>query len=193
MAGPHMAPWSMSACSLESAPVASSQRYATTLIPIRYRVYKKALNDGDHARQFERDRVPFVPDHDGQRTAERRFLQDADIGAGAQPDLAQVAQNLRHLLGDTVNLRPRTDVELPVRTDLRIVENRDQTFLDASRDSVFEPACFAVDLVPRHPQDFGQEALGQAVPAHHAHRDLEPLPREFCLAARPVLDVAFIG
>src|SRR5579875_3126730 len=38
-----------------------------------------------------------------------------------------------------------------------------------------------------------RKGLEIAVRVMRRHRHLEPLPREFCLAARPVLDVAFIG
>lgn len=80
---------------------------------------------------------------------------------------------------------------MTVRTNLRIPEHRDQSLFDTRRNRMFEAARFGADLVPPESENLGEEALGEAMAAHHADGDLEALDRQFDVAARPMLDKSF--
>src|SRR5579871_5722873 len=92
---------------------------------------------------------------DRDRSSERRLLDDLETRAGTQSHLAQVAQDLRHLLGDARDRHARAGLDLrernslahrfgeilgrdwmAVRTRLRVSERGDEPFFDAIGDRV---------------------------------------------------------
>ena len=71
-------------------------------------------------------------------------------------------------------------------------EHLDQAGLDLVGDDVLPAARLEVGLLPRQPDDVGQQPLGQAVLAHHALGDRPALRGERQRPA-PDLDVALVA
>ena len=103
-------------------PTLISHKKPMTLRRMRNRVImRRVILHDHHAREFERNRMLHAADFDGHRPAERRLLDDADACAGAQTDLAEIAQDFRHLFGHAAARRARASASIcasgtPVRT-----------------------------------------------------------------------------
>ena len=140
------------------------------------------------------------------------FSTTRTCAPGRNPDLAEVAQDLRNFVGDAADdgaaaarrsaraerrrVRGSRQISrrnrMAVRAGLRIAEQRHQPVFDALRDRVLEHARFGMHFVPRHAEHVGEQPLGQAVPPQDAHADLQAFARQFHLAARDVLDEAVL-